>query len=94
MAQKGKLGTKLTLDKVKGNTPLTKEGKCGIMLWERIDNMQKKPFDWIKAILTLFFLISGILIIGKAQNNWFIALGVLLMILGAIESEENRRRND
>jgi hypothetical protein len=30
MAQKGKLGTKLTLDKVKGNTPLTKEGKCGI----------------------------------------------------------------
>jgi general stress protein CsbA len=56
--------------------------------------MDKRPFNWLDAIFTILLLIAGFVIIGRATNNWLIGLGVLLMLCGVVQSEQNRNRSD
>jgi hypothetical protein len=74
--------------------PLTERRMCGIMRKKEKYIMKNKSFNWIDAILSIFLIIIGVILIGTAENNWFIALGVLVISSGVIQSERNRSRND
>lgn len=63
-------------------------------MWRMKSMKSDTPFNWTEAILSILLLISGIAIIGTAKDNWILAVGVLLMMCGAVESEKNRRRNE
>lgn len=82
-----KCGRKNNITKV----DLTKKEKYGII--ERT-NMKNETFNWADAIFSILFIIAGFLMIGTAKSNWLIALGVLFIINGTVQSERNRRRND